>query len=443
MGVLIYTRKEVAFLSRKNHQWVDHQLLQMDKQYKNLKQKQREKISIWINEEIRSFYKEKKVLPRKPEQFIEVVDKLYQRIEEAGIWIPYDEVYKRFFGSRNGRIDKVYGQIIKEERSLSKQETRIESLAYTFAVCKLEDYSKVDLSSSFCFIQKTEEENSFICLSNQIPSNAIEVKEDWRAFRIQEKMKFSMIGIYTGIAQVLANKAISIMAMSTFQSDYIFVQKQDFEKAKEVLEKAGYTMQKEKCETLNYYNQNALNYAKATLAVDFTTCQEIFLCYLKPEAHILDFGCGAGRDSKAFLELGYKVSAIDGSEELCKIAREYTGIPIQKMDFQDLDATNEYDGIWACASILHVNKDELPSVFSKMEKALKPEGIIYASFKYGEFEGVREDRYYTDFTEETFMKWINKVSNLIVERIWISEDVREKRGDQRWLNLLLRKKEMS
>lgn len=147
-------------MSRKNHQWVDHQLLQMDKQYKNLKQKQREKISIWINEEIRSFYKEKKVLPRKPEQFIEVVDKLYQRIEEAGIWIPYDEVYKRFFGSRNGRIDKVYGQIIKEERSLSKQETRIESLAYTFAVCKLEDYSKVDLSSSFCFIQKTEEENS-------------------------------------------------------------------------------------------------------------------------------------------------------------------------------------------------------------------------------------------------------------------------------------------
>lgn len=246
-------------MSRKNHQWIDHQFLQMDKRYSNLKQKQKEKISIWINEEIRLFYKEKKVLPRKSEQFTEIIDKLYERIEEAKIWIPYDEVYKHFFGSRNGRIDKVYGQIIKEERSLAKQETKIEPLSYTFAVCKVENYSKVDLSSSFCFLQKTEEENSLICLSNQIPSNAIEVKDRWCAFRIQEEIKSSLIGIYTGIAQVLANKAISILALSTYSADYIFVQKQDYEKAKEALEKAGYMIGKEKDENLDYYNQNTSN----------------------------------------------------------------------------------------------------------------------------------------------------------------------------------------
>lgn len=230
-------------MSRKNHKMVDGRLLQMDKRYSNLKQGQKEKINIWINEEIRSFYKKQGILPRKPEQFQLVLDRLYQRIDAAGIWIPYGEIHKRFFGSRNGRIDKVYGQIQKEERSRAKEQIEIEPLPYSFAVCKVENYSQVDLSAVFCFPQKTDEENSLVCLSEQIPDNATELQDGWRAFRIKGQMEFSLIAILSGIATVLAGKAISIFAISTFNTDYILVQKDDFEKAIEVLQKAGYKVQ--------------------------------------------------------------------------------------------------------------------------------------------------------------------------------------------------------
>ena len=229
-------------MSRKNHKMVDGRLLQMDKRYSNLKQSQKEKIHIWLNEEIRAFYKEHGDLPRKPEQFQIVLDQLYQRIEAAGIWIPYGEIHKRFLGNRNNRIDKVYGQIQKEERSRSKEQILIEPLPHSFAVCKVADYSLVDPSAAFCFPQKTDEENSLVCLSDQIPANTTAVQDGWRAFRIKGQMDFSLIGILAGIAKVLARKAISIFAISTFNTDYILVPEADFERAKEALKNVGYQM---------------------------------------------------------------------------------------------------------------------------------------------------------------------------------------------------------
>lgn len=229
-------------MSRKNHKMVDGRLLQMDKRYSNLKQSQKEKLNIWINDEIRIFYKEQGVLPRKLEQFQLVLDHLYQRIEAAGIWIPYGEIHKRYFGSRNGRIDKVYSQIQKEERSRSKDQIQIEPLPCSFTVCKVADYSLVDLSAEFCFPQKTDKENSLVCLSDQVPPNTTAVHSGWRAFRIKGQLDFSLIGILSGIATVLAGKAISIFALSTFNTDYILVQEADFDKAKEALRNAGYSM---------------------------------------------------------------------------------------------------------------------------------------------------------------------------------------------------------
>ncbi len=229
-------------MSRKNHKMVDGRLLQIDKRYSNLKQSQKGKINLWITEEIRTFYKEQGALPRKPEQFQLVLDQLYQRIEAIGIWIPYGEIHKRYFGNRNGRIDKVYGQIQKEERSRSKEQILIEPLPYSFAVCKVADYSLVDPSAEFCFPQKTNEENSLVCLSDQVPSNTTAFQNGWRGFRIKGQMDFSLIGILTGIAKVLAGKAISIFALSTFNTDYILVQEADFDKAIEALRNAGYSM---------------------------------------------------------------------------------------------------------------------------------------------------------------------------------------------------------
>ena len=141
-------------MSRKNHKLIDGRLLQTDKKYSHLKMKQKEKINLWINEEIRAYYEHSGKFPRKPEAFTEVLERLYMRIEDAGIWIPYGEIHKRYFGKRNSRIDKVEGQIRKEERSRAKAQITIEALPYDFAVCKVEDYSQADPSDMFCFLRK-------------------------------------------------------------------------------------------------------------------------------------------------------------------------------------------------------------------------------------------------------------------------------------------------
>lgn len=191
--------------------------------------------------------------------------------------------------------------------------------------------------------------------------------------------------------------------------------------------------------TIDYYNENADNFISHTINVDFLATQKRFQEKLSVGAKILDFGCGSGRDTKYFLSQGYDVYAIDGSEELCKFASDYTGIKVQHMLFQDLSEVNIYDGIWACASILHLKKTELPDIFRKMIVATKNKGILYVSFKYSEFEGNRNGRYFTDMTEMSFNKFIKQFPELKIEDMWITGDVRQGRGDEKWLNLILRK----
>lgn len=192
--------------------------------------------------------------------------------------------------------------------------------------------------------------------------------------------------------------------------------------------------------TLSYYNINAEKFVATTQTVDFEDTQKKFLENIKMGSHILDFGCGSGRDTRYFLNHGYTVDAIDGSEDMCKLATKYTGIKVKQMLFQELDEQEKYDGIWACSSILHLPIEELESVLNKMSSALKPEGIIYTSFKYGTFEGERNGRYFTDMTEETFAALLKKIPTLSLVEQWITSDVRPGRGDEKWLNLILRKK---
>lgn len=192
--------------------------------------------------------------------------------------------------------------------------------------------------------------------------------------------------------------------------------------------------------TIDYYNKNANQFIDNTSKVDFESHQNLFLKKLSEGAYILDFGCGSGRDTKAFLDKGYAVIAVDGSKELCILASQYTGIDVKQMMFQELNECEVYDGIWACASILHLSKDELLIVIAKMCEALKQDGIIYMSFKYGEFEGYRKGRYFIDMTEATFEKLIVSVTELVLEDQWISHDVRHERKSERWLNMILRKR---
>lgn len=192
--------------------------------------------------------------------------------------------------------------------------------------------------------------------------------------------------------------------------------------------------------TINYYDINAKEFVEGTLNVDFKVTQDKFINKLPAKGYILDFGCGSGRDTKYFLAKDFNVDAIDGSIELCKIASEYTNIKVRHMYFNELSIVNKYDGIWACSSILHLSLDDLVDVFKRMSKALKDEGIIYTSFKYGNFSGERNGRYFTDMTEDSFANLIINVENLKVEEQWITADVRPQRGNEKWLNLILRKK---
>ena len=190
-------------------------------------------------------------------------------------------------------------------------------------------------------------------------------------------------------------------------------------------------------ETLDYYENNATVFANATVNIDFSDMQDVFLSELKDGASILDFGCGSGRDTRYFLEKGYKVTAVDGSAKMCQIAEENTGIHVVHMDFNDFDEIDKYDGIWACSSILHLPGAELKKVLEAMEKALHNGGIIYTSFKYGDFSGMRKGRFFSDFTDKSFRGFISDLRRLEVERTWITNDMRPDR-DEKWLNVFLR-----
>lgn len=190
--------------------------------------------------------------------------------------------------------------------------------------------------------------------------------------------------------------------------------------------------------TLDYYNNNTQNFIDGTVEIDVSDLYAHFLPYIPEGGRILDFGCGSGRDTKYFKEHGYITEAIDGSIELCRAATEYSGVQVRCMDFFDLDAIDAYDGIWACASILHVERERIPELIRLLLNATKQDGVLYLSLKYGEFSGERDGRYFTDMDEKGFLELVKEISGMTVIDEWISEDVRRDKPT-RWLNEIIKK----
>ena len=195
-------------------------------------------------------------------------------------------------------------------------------------------------------------------------------------------------------------------------------------------------MNKTPNKTLQYYNQTAHTFVQGTIDADLSKLHRRFLKLLPIQAHILDLGCGSGRDAKAFLDAGYQVTAMDGSEGCCKLAGDYIGQPVLCQTFEELDFDQAFDGVWACASLLHVPYAELTDIFRKVARALRPGGYLYASFKYGDFEGERNGRYFTDLDEERLAALIEPVVGLAVVETFITGDVRDSRGGEKWLNVI-------
>ena len=192
--------------------------------------------------------------------------------------------------------------------------------------------------------------------------------------------------------------------------------------------------------TIDFYNKKSQIFADETLEVEFKSCQDQFVELLQPHAKILDFGCGSGRDTRYFLSLGFQVEAIDGAKELCKIASKNTGIEVKNVLFQEFCEIDKYDGIWACASLLHLEKAEIKKVIASIAMALKTKGFLYISFKYGDFHGMRHGRYFTDLKENTMQELLDDVGQFFMVKQWISSDARPNRSDEKWLNLIVQKK---
>jgi SAM-dependent methyltransferase len=188
---------------------------------------------------------------------------------------------------------------------------------------------------------------------------------------------------------------------------------------------------------MDYYENNAKAFVESTLQVDMQPLYQSFLPLLPESAHILDAGCGSGRDAKYFVERGYQVTAFDASAEIAALAEKEVGQSIAVQRLQGIQYKNQFDGIWACASLLHVPAKELPDVFRRLARALKPNGVIYCSFKYGQGEYEKEGRRFTDLDEAGLWALLEEIGELAIKELWVTADRRPGRAQERWLNGVL------
>ncbi len=193
-------------------------------------------------------------------------------------------------------------------------------------------------------------------------------------------------------------------------------------------------------QTIDYYDEHADEYIRSTFDIDMSALYQPFLSRLKKGQRILDAGCGSGRDTKAFLNLGYDVVPIDASPEMTIATRRLARVVAQQIRLQEITFENEFDGIWACASLLHVPFDELRDVIDRLVRATRCRGVLYFSFKEGKGERLENGRLFTDFMEKELIDFLSCQSEITLEQVWVTVDARPERTD-RWVNVIAVKAE--
>ena len=190
--------------------------------------------------------------------------------------------------------------------------------------------------------------------------------------------------------------------------------------------------------TLDWYRENTAEFIASTGKVDMTALFRAFLELVPSGGAVMDLGCGAGSASLYFTQAGYQVLAVDGCRELCEHTGRRAGCATRQLRFEELDYTDAFDGIWACASLLHVRKADLPGVIRLIRRALKKNGAFYASFKYGAEERDKNGRVFSDFTEDSLRALLEEAGGFRVEKLWLTNDARPGRTDEHWVNVLCR-----
>ena len=198
--------------------------------------------------------------------------------------------------------------------------------------------------------------------------------------------------------------------------------------------------------TLNYYDDNAVEFACQTVSIDMHDLYALFISQLpqRDTQCILDVGCGSGRDANYFAKQGYEVTAIDASAELIQWAQKHhmsSRISWVHLDFSSIENQaweNTFTGIWACASLLHVPFLELPFIINSLLETLADEGMMYLSFKYGKVERVDEERFFCDMNESRWKAIVAKIPQVIEYKIWLSADKRSS-IENNWFNITIKK----
>lgn len=190
-------------------------------------------------------------------------------------------------------------------------------------------------------------------------------------------------------------------------------------------------------DSIDYYERYAASYYENTVNLNMEEALGRFLALLPENAEVLDLGCGTGRDTVYLEDAGCYVTPMDGSEQMCRLAEIYTDKEVLHMTFEEMEFEEVFDGIWACASLLHVEGKDMDRIMKKVVNALKPDGVLYMSFKYGDAEEIRNQRFFHDYTEETAYDMVMRQDGVRIVEMWQSDDVRG--IETKWLNLLVKK----
>ncbi len=189
-------------------------------------------------------------------------------------------------------------------------------------------------------------------------------------------------------------------------------------------------------ETLSFYSDNAEDFVSRTIELDLSALYSEFLPHIPEGGSILDAGCGSGRDSLFFLNHGYRVHSFDAVPELTEKASKRIGQKVEVARFESFDSAQVFDGIWACASLLHVSSDLLPGAVINLSRHLKSGGVFYMSFKYGSGETLRGLRRFTDMDEDGLISLAQPLPELTLLKSWITADERPKRKGEAWMNII-------
>ena len=195
-------------------------------------------------------------------------------------------------------------------------------------------------------------------------------------------------------------------------------------------------------DSIDYYNRYAVPYYEETVDVDMTEVIEPFMELLPENAEVLDLGCGSGRDTIVVEERGFYVTPMDGSEEMCKLAEINTDQEVLQMTYDEMEFDDVFDGIWACAALVHLTDDEVREIMKKLIQALKADGILYFSVHKGDRDGIYNGRYFRDYTRKELSDLMEEFPELELINMWTTQDARSGKSDGQWLNVLAKKSDI-